>query len=228
VATRRWDAAPNPEWVLMYRRGLSGGQIADLESAAPATVGYHLNIARAADPELLTEHQAAAGVRTALVTSQGQDRMQQLVTMVQETGRYPSRNAPEVSERTLAAWLQRRRREAGAESLAPPFRDVLAVLPGWESEPRAIAEEARRQDCLGALAANRAAGRDWPRHKATVSGEEHELGSGCTPSVTSCAAANSIRRRRRRWTPQCPGGGPADNAAGNPRPCPESSPDARR
>lgn len=34
----------------------------------------------------------------------------------------------------------------------------------------------RVQDRLAALVKFRAAGPDWPRHKATVTGEEHELG----------------------------------------------------
>lgn len=42
--------------------------------------------------------------------------------------------------------------------------------------PRAVADEARWQDQLAALAAYRASGEDWPRHKATVAGDEHELG----------------------------------------------------
>ncbi|WP_307103292.1 helicase associated domain-containing protein [Arthrobacter globiformis] len=44
------------------------------------------------------------------------------------------------------------------------------------AEPRAEADEARWQGRLTALIAYRAAGHDWPRHKATITGEEHELG----------------------------------------------------
>jgi DNA-directed RNA polymerase specialized sigma24 family protein len=45
-------SAPYQEWVLMYRKGLSRGQIADLTGAAPATVGYHLRLAREREPGL--------------------------------------------------------------------------------------------------------------------------------------------------------------------------------
>lgn len=158
----------------MYRKGLSRGRIADLTGAAPATVGYHLGLARTLDPELQHEHDAAA--RKPAVTGQGRECLQQLVAFVQDTGRYPSRSSGDVSERTLAAWLQRRRREAADGTLAPAYRQGLAVLPGWRGTPRAAAAEARWQELLAALAAYRAAGQDWPRHKATVSGEEHELG----------------------------------------------------
>src|SRR5687768_16084662 len=110
VETTRRNSAPNQEWVLMYRGGLARGQIAQLAGAAPKTVAYHLRIARAADPELQAAHeQAAAQKTTHAATSQGLERMRQLVEMVQETGRYPSRTAESTAERSLAAWLQRRR-----------------------------------------------------------------------------------------------------------------------
>lgn len=157
----------------MYRKGLSRGQIADLTGAAPATVGYHLGLARKHDPGLQNEHETAA--RKPAVTGQGRQRLQELVAFVQETGRYPSRSSGDVSQRTLAAWLQRRRREAADGTLAPAYLQGLAVLPGWRGTPRGAADEARWQDRLMALVAYLAL-QDWPRHKATVTGQEHELG----------------------------------------------------
>jgi hypothetical protein len=158
----------------MYRRGLTRAQIADLTGAAPATVGYHLGLARTQDPGLQSEHETAA--RKPAVTGQGRAHLQQLVAFVQDTGRYPSRSSGDASERTLAAWLQRRRREATDGTLAPAYLQGLAVLPGWRGTPPAAAAEARWQDVLTALAAYRASGQDWPRHKATVTDQEHELG----------------------------------------------------
>jgi hypothetical protein len=134
-------SAPYQEWVLMYRRGLSRGQIADLTGAAPATVGYHLGLARTLDPGLQNEHETAA--RKPAITGQGRERLQQVVAFVQETGRYPARGSDDVSERTLAAWLQRRRREAADGTLAPAYRQALAALPGWRGTPRAVADKAR-------------------------------------------------------------------------------------
>ncbi|MFJ5696582.1 helicase associated domain-containing protein [Arthrobacter sp. NPDC093139] len=175
MAKTRRDAAPNQEWVLMYRGGLTQARIAELVRAPASTVRYHLRIAAAADPGLRPAHEAAA-VRKTMVTAQGLERMQQLVAMVQETGRYPSTNAESTSERTLASWLQRRREDARAGTLPPAFREGLAVLPGWEGKPRAEADEERWQVRLTALVAYRAAGNDWPRHKAFITGEEHDLG----------------------------------------------------
>jgi hypothetical protein len=168
--------------------GPEPGQIADLTGTPPATVGYHLGLARTQDPGLQSEHEAAA--RKPAVTGQGRERLQQLVEFVHDTGRYPARSSDEVSERTLAAWLQRGRREAAEGTLAPAYRQALAVLPGWLGTPRAVADEARWQELLAALVEYLASGQDWPRHKATVTGQEHELGVWCTPSG-SCSAAAS-------------------------------------
>jgi hypothetical protein len=159
----------------MYRKGLTRGQIADLTGAAPATVGYHLGLARKREPGLQREHEEA-GRNPARLTAHATERMQQLAAFVQDTGRYPSRSSDDVSERTLAEWLQRRRREATDGTLAPALQEGLGVLPEWRGVPRAVAHEARWQDQLAALAAYRASGQDWPRHKATVTGQEHELG----------------------------------------------------
>jgi hypothetical protein len=173
---RRQDAAPNDEWVLMYRDGLPGRHIAELAGVPVSTVSYHLRLARAADPELRPAHEKASTSR-ARVTARGLERMQQLVTMVQETGRYPSRNAESTAERTLAVWLQRRREDARAGTLAPAFREGLAVLPGWETKRRAEADEERWHRRQAEPKAYRAAGNNnWPRHKAVITGQEHELG----------------------------------------------------
>jgi hypothetical protein len=172
----RSDAAPNPEWVLMYRRGLSRKKIAELTGAPPSTVGYHLSVAKTADPDLKAEHDAAAGKPTTQETHPGLNRMHQVVSMVQATGRYPSRNADDVSERKLAAWLRRRRRDAEAGILAPMIHDGLAVLPDWQRQPRDVVGEATWKDRLAALIAVRASGHDWPRHKNANTDVERELG----------------------------------------------------
>jgi hypothetical protein len=65
---------------------------------------------------------------------------------------------------------------ARAGTLAPAFREGLAVLPGWEGKPRVEADEERWRKRLAALQAYLAAGYDWPRHKAIITGEEHDLG----------------------------------------------------
>ncbi|WP_314192419.1 helicase associated domain-containing protein [uncultured Arthrobacter sp.] len=107
---------------------------------------------------------------------QGLEHVGELVAFVQETGRYPSRTGEAASERTLAAWLQHRGEEARAGTLAPAYREGLAELPGWQTLPRSEADETRWAERLAALAGYRAAGYDWPRHKAPARGLEHDLG----------------------------------------------------
>lgn len=213
--TRR-DAAPNAEWVLMYGGGLTRARIAELAGAPASTVGYHLRVACAADPRLRQAHEAAAGTGASRVTAQGRERMRQLVAMVQDTGRYPSRNAESTTERTLAVWLQRRREDARAGTLAPAFREGLAVLPGWEGKPRVEADEDRWQVRLTALSAYRAAGNDWPRHKAFVTGEEHELGVWLHTQRYKAHRGSSIPPKSRRWMRPCRAGGKVGSAVGNP------------
>jgi hypothetical protein len=177
VGTKRREAAPNAEWVLMYRGGLTRGQIAKLVGAATSTVDYHLTIARSTDPGLQSAHGAAAALQTRhAATPQGLDHTRELLAFVKETGRYPSRTGGTLTERTLAAWLQRRREDARDGTLARAYGDALAELSGWQTPVRAEADEARWAERLAALVEFRAAGNDWPRHKAVITGEEHDLG----------------------------------------------------
>jgi hypothetical protein len=160
----------------MYRGGLTRSRIAALTGAPTSTVGYHLALAVAADPGLQADHEQAARQAPPRVTGQGLARMRELVGMVQETGRYPSRTSTNPTERTLASWLERRRHDAVAGTLAPALREGLDVLPDWQRLPRPVVDEARWQDRLTALKAYLAAGNDWPRHKSFVTGAEHDLG----------------------------------------------------
>jgi hypothetical protein len=68
---RRQDAAPNDEWVLMYRDGLPGRHIAELAGVPVSTVSYHLRLARAADPELRPAHEKASTSRARVTARPG-------------------------------------------------------------------------------------------------------------------------------------------------------------
>jgi len=165
----------HPEWTLMYRKGLSRKKIAELAKVKVSAVTSHLAAAKAADPGLKTEHRAATAAVTSHVAP-GIKRLYQLLTMVQATGRYPSRNAEDKAERELAQWLRRRRRDADAGILNPVIGAGLSVLPGWRRKPREAREDQQWQDHLEQLAAYRAAGNAWPRTSPGVTGLEKELG----------------------------------------------------
>jgi hypothetical protein len=134
VANLRWHLVPNPEWVLLYRRGLSRGQISARTGAPISTLGYHLAAARAKDSTLRGQHYAAANGNPAKANRRSIRCMNDLVAMVQQTGRYPGANSPDPSERNLAAWLRRRRRDAAAGSLISILDEGLSVLPDWQTQ----------------------------------------------------------------------------------------------
>ena len=174
---RRLRRAPDAEWVLMYRLGLSRQRIAALVRAEPATVGYHLVIARRQDPELEAEHRAAAGAAPVSHPSPAElARMDEVVTWVKAEGRLPQDRSGQRGERSMARWLSGRRREAAEGTLDPAYRDGLAQVPGWQGNRREAEDEARWHHRLAQLAAYRHEGNDWPRHKEWDSEREHILG----------------------------------------------------
>ncbi|MBT2552702.1 helicase associated domain-containing protein [Arthrobacter sp. ISL-5] len=175
MTKKRRTATPHPEWVLMYRKGLSRKKIAELTRNDVATVSHYISVAKTADPALHAEHAAAAKGSAARAVP-GLKRMHQVVAMVEATGRYPSRNAEDRAERELAQWLRRRRRDAEAGILNPVIREGLAALPDWQRKPREAAGQQKWQDRFRELVAYRAAGHPWPRATPTVTGKEHELG----------------------------------------------------
>jgi hypothetical protein len=174
----RWlRRAPDAEWVLMYRLGLSRQRIAALVRAEPASVGYHLVIARRQDPGLEAEHQAAAGAAPVPYPSPTDlARMEEVIAWISAEGRLPEGRSGHRGERSMARWLSARRREAAEGTLDPAYSHRLAQIPGWAENRREVADEARWHDRLAELVAFREEGQDWPRHHDYGSEREHTLG----------------------------------------------------
>ena len=174
---RRLRRAPDAEWVLMYRLGLNRQRIAALVHAEPATVGYHLVIARRQDPGLEAEHQAAADAAPIPYPSpKDVARMEEVIAWVSAEGRQPVGRSADRGERSMARWLSGRRREAAEGTLDPAYRDGLARVPGWLENRRESEDEARWHHRLAQLAAYREEGNNWPRHGKADSEREHTLG----------------------------------------------------
>jgi hypothetical protein len=177
IMDRRLRRAPDAEWVLMYRLGLSRPRIAALVRAQPAAVGYHLVIARREDPGLEAEHQAAAGAAPVPHPAPTDlARMDELIAWVKTERRLPRDRSGQRSERSMARWLSGRRREAAEGTLDPAYRDGLAQVPGWLGNRREAEDEARWHHRLAQLVDFRHEGNDWPRHKEFDSEREHTLG----------------------------------------------------
>ncbi|MCB5275498.1 hypothetical protein BJG92_03049 [Arthrobacter sp. SO5] len=159
----------------MYRLGLSRQRIADLVRAEPATVGYHLVIARRQDPGLEAAHHAAAATMAGLSPAD-LAHMNEIIAWIAVGGGFPRERSGDKNERSMARWLSERRREAAHGTLDPAYRAGLARVPGWEENPRAVADEVRWHDRLAELVDFRAGGNDWPRHHDYASEQEHTLG----------------------------------------------------
>jgi hypothetical protein len=174
---RRLRRAPDAEWVLMYRLGLSRARIAALVRVPPAAVGYHLAIARRQDPGLEADHQAAAGAAPSPCPSpRDLARMEEVITWVTAAGRQPEGRSGDRGERSMARWLAARRREAAGGTLDPAYSAGLSRVPGWLENRREAADEARWNQRLGQRLAMREEGHDWPRHHHYASEREHTLG----------------------------------------------------
>jgi hypothetical protein len=169
--------APYPEWVLMYRQGLTTTKIAALAGVGKTTVRYHLAIAAAAEPSFRDDHHnAARQPRTTRITPAGLQNLHDTVALYQAEGRLPSTKSPSARERALASWLASRRQDHDRGTLSPTYSDGLQQIPGWEQRTRKTNDEARWNKRLQELTAYRAAGNDWPRHKRTDTEEERVMG----------------------------------------------------
>ncbi|MBE4719545.1 helicase associated domain-containing protein [Pseudarthrobacter sp. AB1] len=174
--TIKHRAAPDPEWVLMYRQGITSPRIAATVGAAESTVRYHLTLATKADPGLRGAHKSAAG-KTTRRTAAGAQNLADVVAFHQVEGRQPTTGGRTARERALGVWLHRRRQEAADGTLSPAYRAALSILPGWDTVPRpADRNNARWDQRLAELVEYRAAGNDWPLHKKAATEQERVLG----------------------------------------------------
>ena len=174
---RRLRRAPDAEWVLMYRLGLSRKRIADLVRVHPAAVGYHLVIARRQDPGLEAEHQAAAGAEPAGPSPTDLARMEEVIAWVSAEGRLP--RWPFRATGANGRWRGGCPSAGAKQPKAPLTRPTATVLPGCRGGPRTtgqLADEASWHDRLAELVDFRQEGNDWPRHHDYDSEREHTLG----------------------------------------------------
>lgn len=168
--------APHPEWVQMYRQGLTTTQIAAATGAAQSTVRYHLAIA-AAEPSIRDDHRAAARpTPSTRVTPAGLQNLHDTIALYKAEERLPSSKSPSARERALATWLLRRRQDHDQGTLSPTYSDGPQEIPGWEQRTRTSKDEARWNQRLQELTAYLGTGNDWPRHKKTDTEEERLLG----------------------------------------------------
>lgn len=129
-------------------------------------------MARRQDPELEAAHRTAGAAPSPAAVA----RMEEVIAWVTEAGRLPRGRSDYQAERSMEAWIRQRRSEAAAGTLHPSYRDGLARIPGWDTNARTAADEARSQARLVELVRYRAQGKDWPRHRAYETEQKHALG----------------------------------------------------
>jgi hypothetical protein len=109
----------------MYRLGLSRKRIAELVRAEPATVGYHLVIARSRDPELEAAHLAAVGTKAG--PSPGERaRMEEIAAWIKAEARLPRDRSEDKKERS---WPGGSRTDAAKQPRGPSTRPTVTVWP---------------------------------------------------------------------------------------------------
>lgn len=168
--------APDPEWVQMYRQGVTTPRIASAAAVAETTVRYHLAIAAKMEPSIRDEHRDAVPAYSR-ITAAGRQNLDDVLALYTAEGRLPTTRGASARERALGIWLHRRRQEAARGALSPVFREGLEAIPGWHKpSTRKADDEARWKQRLAEVAGYRASGNDWPRHNKTDVTEERILG----------------------------------------------------
>ncbi|WP_248761364.1 Helicase associated domain protein [Pseudarthrobacter sp. SSS035] len=169
--------APHPEWVQMYRQGLTTAKIAATAGIGQSTVRYHLAIAAAAEPSIRDDHRNATRTAPATrITADGLRNLDDTLALYRAEGRLPSSSSPSARERALAMWLVRRRQDHDQGSLSPTYSEGLQEIPGWEQRTRKDNDEKRWNQRLIELTDYMGTGNDWPRHKKTDTEQERLLG----------------------------------------------------
>lgn len=81
--------APDPEFVLMYRKGIPTSKIAAIEDVAETTVRYHLQIAARAEPGIRDEHKAALTFPAPRMAEAGLRNLADILAFHESEGRLP-------------------------------------------------------------------------------------------------------------------------------------------
>lgn len=197
-------AAPDPEWVQMYRQGTTTSMIAVAAGVAESTVRYHLGIAASQDARLRSAHRAAARPTGPRITAAGRQNLADVLALYRAEGRLPTKRT--ARERALAIWLARRREEAAAGVPSPDYAAALDEIPDWRTPPTKQADDAARwNQRLDEVAAYLAAGNQLPRHNKTEDKDERTLGVWLHTQRIDSRAGRLTATREARLNEKVPG-----------------------
>ncbi len=161
---------------MMYRMGLTYGQIAVACNAPRSTVHRHLQGRQREDAGLRLEHVSNLPRRQeGPVRDRWTQSLQEVISFIDSVGRQPSKG-PTRAERALASWLSLQRTEHKHGRLSMSKLAAFADLHGWETPERTRADRKRWEERLDELNEFVLSERRWPRYKVFRSESERVLG----------------------------------------------------
>lgn len=167
----------HPEWDLMYRKGLSVRQIADLCGAKLETVGRHLRLQRTRLPDMQVEHVAnKPPAKLSPPRSSWLSNVKEISTLLRAEGKYPTASDPDPRRRRLGYWLSVQRRAHRDGKLTQTKLEALLWLPDWNENQRRSHDQKRWQDRLSELQTYKERHGRWSRCRGAGSEAERSLG----------------------------------------------------
>lgn len=166
------------EWELMYRLGLTQGQIAELCSTPIQEINRSIGWAKRRNSSLQEEHLASRPPEPQVdagLTREWLNRRDALAAFIEKNGRTPSGSASETTERHLAKWVSAQRSADRKGKLLPARRMSLDSIGKWYLPSRAFATDHWRRR-LEQLATFQTEQGRLPSYKNSVDPAERLLG----------------------------------------------------
>lgn len=164
----------SPEWVIMYRQGLTAGRIAELCRVNVQQVNRAIARARRSDPGIAQEHLAKVP-RPPAASKRWKARCEELTAFMAANGRPPFATGHGPEESSLGRWLERQRGEAVKGELDEDRRRALDAAGDWMTPPRVQLETRRWRQHLQELADFAIREGRLPSHRRAVTETERIL-----------------------------------------------------
>lgn len=171
--------ASQPEWEVMYRRGLTQAQIATLCSVSLKTVNRAIGWSKRRDASLEAEHLKNLGPDLRSkdgLTPAWLRRRDELAAFIEREGRTPSAGSVDVAEKRLGVWLNNQRAAYRRGTLLPARQNSLDSTGPWRELSRRFHDAATWYERLRLLTEFRAEHGRWPSYKNYADDAEKDAG----------------------------------------------------
>ncbi|WP_396125304.1 helicase associated domain-containing protein [Arthrobacter sp. CJ23] len=167
------------EWELMYRRGLTQTQIADLCSVPKQDVNRAIGWSKRRDVSVEQEHLVSRPTPTQEdtgLTPLWLGRRDELADFMSREGRTPSSASAEAAERAIARWVSAQRTAARRGMLMAAQRKSLDAIGRWQEFSIVFRNAAAWDLRVQHLVAYWSEQQRWPSCKTYVNEAERSLG----------------------------------------------------